>query len=101
MIRSPLNPGEVIQLGHREYTIKSILGDGATCIVYSAYVVDYIVSHILHFSDERRQRILKKAICSEEATKEEVLSFLQTTMKDIEELSHEKLEKDYQYVSTL
>lgn len=36
MIRSPLKSGEMIRLGHRDYTIKSILGDGATCIVYSA-----------------------------------------------------------------
>lgn len=36
MIRSPLKSGEMIRLGRRDYTIKSILGDGATCIVYSA-----------------------------------------------------------------
>ena len=66
-----------------------------------SYVIDYIVSHVLYFSDERRQRILKNAICSEEATKEEVLSFLQAMMKNNVEVSHEKLEKDYQYVCTL
>lgn len=67
----------------------------------NSYAIDYIMSHVLHFSDVRRQRILKKAICSEEATKEEVCTFLQTTMNDNGELSREMLEKDYQYVCAL
>ena len=40
MLRMPLKQGETIQLNNRQYTIESILGDGATCIVYSAYYND-------------------------------------------------------------
>ena len=40
MLRMPLKQGETIQLNNRQYTIESVLGDGATCIVYSAYYSD-------------------------------------------------------------
>ena len=40
MLRMPLKQGETIQLNNRQYTIESVLGDGATCIVYSAYYND-------------------------------------------------------------
>lgn len=40
MLRMPLKQGEIIQLNNRQYTIESVLGDGATCIVYSAYYKD-------------------------------------------------------------
>lgn len=40
MSRIPLNHGDTIQLNNRQYTIDSVIGDGATCIVYSAYYTD-------------------------------------------------------------
>lgn len=40
MSRLPLQNGEKIKLDAREYTIDSIIGSGATCIVYSAYYID-------------------------------------------------------------
>ena len=48
MLRMPLKQGETIQLNNRQYTIESVLGDGATCIVYSAYYNDNmgLVHHV-------------------------------------------------------
>ncbi|MGN0178532.1 MAG: hypothetical protein ACI4DY_03700 [Monoglobaceae bacterium] len=40
MVRTPLKQGEIIQLNNRQYTIDKVIGDGATCIVYSAYYSD-------------------------------------------------------------
>lgn len=40
MKRFPLNKDDVVQLNSRLYTIESVIGDGATCIVYSAYYRD-------------------------------------------------------------
>lgn len=40
MKRVPLNQGDKINLNNREYTIDTVIGDGATCIVYSAYYED-------------------------------------------------------------
>lgn len=40
MTRIPLKEGEIIQLGCYNYTISKVIGDGATCIVYSAYYFD-------------------------------------------------------------
>lgn len=40
MKRIPLNQGDKIKLNNREYTIDTVIGDGATCIVYSAYYED-------------------------------------------------------------
>ena len=40
MKRTPLNQGAKIQLNNREYTIDTVIGDGATCVVYSAYYED-------------------------------------------------------------
>ena len=40
MVRTPLKQGEIIQLNNRQYTIDKVIGDGATCIVYSAYYKD-------------------------------------------------------------
>lgn len=40
MQRIALPPGAVIQLNSREYTISELIGDGATCMVYSAYYAD-------------------------------------------------------------
>lgn len=40
MVRMPLKQGEIIQLNNRQYTIDKVIGDGATCIVYSAYYSD-------------------------------------------------------------
>lgn len=40
MKRLPLNKDDVVQLNSRLYTIESVIGDGATCIVYSAYYRD-------------------------------------------------------------
>lgn len=40
MKKLPLNKDDVVQLNSRLYTIESVIGDGATCIVYSAYYRD-------------------------------------------------------------
>lgn len=40
MKRIPLNQGDKIKLNNREYTIDTVIGDGATCIVYSGYYYD-------------------------------------------------------------
>ena len=40
MTRIPLKEGEIIQLGHYNYTVSKAIGDGATCVVYSAYYTD-------------------------------------------------------------
>lgn len=40
MKRLPLNKDDVVQMNSRLYTIESVIGDGATCIVYSAYYRD-------------------------------------------------------------
>lgn len=40
MIRTPLNQGDNLQLNSRQYTIEKVIGDGSTCIVYSAYYSD-------------------------------------------------------------
>lgn len=48
MLRIPLKQGEIIRLNNREYIIETVLGDGATCIVYSAYYNDNmgLVHHV-------------------------------------------------------
>ena len=40
MFRLPLNKGDVVQLNNQQYNIEAVIGDGATCIVYSAYYLD-------------------------------------------------------------
>ena len=40
MQRIALPAGAVIQLNNRDYTIVELIGDGATCMVYSAYYTD-------------------------------------------------------------
>ncbi len=40
MKRIPLKQGDKIKLNNREYTIDTVIGDGATCIVYSGYYYD-------------------------------------------------------------
>lgn len=40
MKRIPLNQGDKIKLNNREYTIDTVIGDGATCVVYSGYYYD-------------------------------------------------------------
>lgn len=45
MIRLPLKQGDVLQLNSRQYTIESVLGDGASCIVYAAYYADSMGLH--------------------------------------------------------
>ena len=40
MIRLPLDKGNVVQLNNQQYNIEAVIGDGATCIVYSAYYLD-------------------------------------------------------------
>ena len=42
MVREPLKEGEVIELNNKKYTINTVLGDGATCIVYSAKYIDKV-----------------------------------------------------------
>ena len=42
MQRIALPAGAVIQLNNREYTIVELIGDGATCMVYSAYYTDAV-----------------------------------------------------------
>ena len=37
MKRVPLNQGDKINLNNREYTIDTVIGDGATCIVYCVF----------------------------------------------------------------
>lgn len=40
MFRTPLKQGETINLSNRTYTVNEVIGDGSTCIVYSAYYID-------------------------------------------------------------
>jgi len=40
MIRIPLNSGEVVQQNNHKYVIDSVIGNGATCIVYAAHYTD-------------------------------------------------------------
>lgn len=40
MIRIPLNRGEVVQQNNHKYVIDSVIGNGATCIVYAAHYTD-------------------------------------------------------------
>lgn len=40
MKRVPLKQGDKIKLNNQEYTVDTVIGDGATCIVYSAYYED-------------------------------------------------------------
>lgn len=42
MLRVPLEQGNVIQLNNQNYTIETVKGDGANCIVYSAYYMDTV-----------------------------------------------------------
>lgn len=42
MRRTPLEHSSILQLNNRSYTVDSVIGDGATCIVYSAYYDDNI-----------------------------------------------------------
>lgn len=42
MQRLPLKQDEQLLLNNKKYTITSVIGDGATCIVYSAYYIDTI-----------------------------------------------------------
>ena len=42
MQRIKLKIGDTLEMNNRTYTIKSVLGDGATCIVYSAEYKDYM-----------------------------------------------------------
>lgn len=52
MSRIPLKHGDTIQLNNRQYTIDSVIGDGATCIVYSAYYNDNIgLSHRVNIKE--------------------------------------------------
>ena len=42
MVRVALKCGDKITAGNFEYIIDSVVGDGATCIVYSARYTDHV-----------------------------------------------------------
>ena len=52
MLRIPLKKGDIVELNNKPYTIDSVIGDGATCIVYSAYYMDTIgMSHHVNIKE--------------------------------------------------
>ena len=42
MLRVPLKQSDAIRLNNQNYTIDAVIGDGANCIVYSAYYTDNV-----------------------------------------------------------
>lgn len=42
MLRVPLKQSDAIRLNNQNYTIDTVIGDGANCIVYSAYYTDNV-----------------------------------------------------------
>lgn len=52
MLRYPLKQGDTIELNNKHITVDSVLGDGATCIVYSAYYKDNMgISHRVNIKE--------------------------------------------------
>lgn len=87
MMRMPLKFEDKIQLNDREYVIESINGEGATCIVYSAYYLDRLgLKHYVNIKEcypysANICREKKKLIWSDEREKAQAFELFRDSYK--------------------
>lgn len=91
MQRTYLTPGDTLELNNKIYTVKSVLGDGATCVVYSAeYKDNNGYSHKVNIKEcypynasvSREGSLLNWEMNGE---KEQCLQFFEATYKKLNE----------------